>query len=322
MRNIVLAFMLFFISGCSLNQLLLSEEIDKVTVVKYQKYLKQHRAYFKRDNLQFVTRNSKYLFLYHAKKQELGILLKRKNTYTLYNFTKTKNAPLALSPKKKISYKKVLSKFTRLGYKPANLTNLGYSAKVAFRKYKGVKTLLVEIKDYSTLKQKYEKAIRSYQSKDILSIKTHLPKKFIYPYFKKYQNQTQAPEELKQLQQIAAKLHFLDKTLTVEEDLEEEIKEDENIYSPNYDNAKGYDYYLYRAPVNELQRYLTKTNTRFSLTHKQYQALQTHYTKMKEETLFKEGSLEELIAAYKVNNDPKYKKRIMVLMKKTQEENQ
>lgn len=329
MRNIVLAFMLLFLSGCSLNHLLLSEEIDTVNVVKYQKYFKQHRAYFKRDNLQFVARHSKYLFLYRTKKKELGILLRRHNTYTLYNFTNPEKANITLRSKKALSYKKLLKHFSLTGYKPANLKHLGYSSKIALRRYKGVKTLMVEIKDYSTLKQKYEKAIRSYQSKGILSIKTHLPKKFIYPYFKKYQNKTQTPGKLEQLQRIGAKLHFRDKTLIVKEDLEEEVNEeldeedkDENIYIPNSNNAKGYDYYLHKAPVNELKRYLAKINTRFALTYNEYQALQTHYNKRKEKTVFTEGSLEELIAAYKVNKDPKYKKRIMVLMKETQEENQ
>ena len=328
MRNIVLAFMLFFLSGCSLNHLLLSEEVDTVNVVKYQKYFKHHRAYFKRDNLQFVARHSKYLFLYRTKKKELGILLRRHNTYTLYNFINPEKANITLKSKKALSYKKLLKHFSLAGYKPANLSHLGYSSKIALRRYKGVKTLMVEIKDYSTLKQKYEKAIRSYQSKDILSIKTYLPKKFIYPYFKKYQNQTQSPEKLKQLQRIATKLHFRDKTLIIEKDLEEEVNEeidkdeDENIYVPNHDNAKEYDYYLHRAPVNELKGYLAKTNTRFSLTHNEYQALQTHYNKIKAKTVLKDGSLEELIAAYKVNKDPKYKKRIMILMKETQEENQ
>lgn len=321
MRNIVLAFMLFFLSGCSLNQLLLSEEIDKVNVVKYQKYLKQHRAYFKRDNLQFVTRNSKYLFVYHAKKNELGILLRRHNTYTLYNFTNPDKANITLTSKKALPYKKLLKHFALAGYKPANLNHLGYISKVALRKYKGVRTLMVETKDYRQLKQRYEQAIRSYQSKSVMSIKTHLPKKLIYSYFTKYENRAKTPAQRTQLQHIADKLRFQDKNIDIQEEDSSEEVVGEEIYSPNTDNTKGYDYYLHRAPVNELQRYLAKTNTRFSLTHIKYQALQAHFTKIKEESLFNEGSLEELIAAYKVNKDPKYKKRIMVLMKETQEDN-
>ena len=319
MRNIVLAFMLFFLSGCSLNNLLLSEEVDTVNVVKYQKYLKQHRAYFKRDNLQFITRNSKYLFLYHAKKDELGILLRRHNTYMLYNFTNPDKANITLTSKKALPYKKLLKHFALTGYKPANLNHLGYVSKIALRKYKGVRTLMVEIKDYRHLKQRYEKAIRSYQSNSIMSIKTYLPKKLIYPYFTKYENKAKTPTQRKQLQQIADKLRFQDKNIDIQEEELNKEEVGEEIYSPNTNNAKGYDYYLHRAPVNELQRYLAKTNTKFSLTHNEYQALQSHFTKMKEETLLNEGSLEELIEAYKVNKDLKYKKRIMMLMKETQE---
>ena len=318
MRNIVLAFILFFISGCSINQLFLSEEIDKVNVVKYQKYLKYHRAYFKRDNLQFISKKNKYLFLYHTKKQELGILLRRNNTYMLYNFTNTEKANITLTAKKALPYKKLLKHFALAGYKPANLSHLGYTSKIALRRYKGVRTLMVEIKDYRQLKQRYERAIHNYQSKSIMSIKTHLPRKLIYPYFTKYENQAATQAQRIQLQRIADKLRFEDKNIDIQEEdfTDEDLVED--IYSPPTDNTKGYDYYLHRAPVNELQRYLAKDTTRFSLTHLEYTGLQAHLAKMKEEALFNEGSLEELIAAYKVNKDPKYKKRIMTLMKETQ----
>ncbi len=46
--------------------------------------------------------------------------------------------------------------------------------------------------------------------------------------------------------------------------------------------------------------------------------LKRRETSLTEEKLFNQGSLEELIAAYKVNKNPKYKKRIMKLMKETQ----
>ena len=313
MRNILIAFTLIFLSGCSLNRLVLSEEIDKINVVKYQTYLKQHRAYFKRDNLKLISAKDKYLCLYHAEKKELSILLRRKNIYTLYNFTNLESPNMTLSVKEKTSYKKLLRYFSRLGYKPANLTNLGYHSKVAFRRYKGVKTLMVEIKDYSRLKQIYEKAIRTYQSKDIMSIKTRLPKTFIYSYFQTYKAQAKTPEQLKELQYIATKLRFDDKIIeTPEED------EGQDIFSMHNDDEKGYYYYLHRAPVNELKRYLSKSSTKSSLTPSEYQDLSTHLAKMKEENLFTEGSLEELIAAYKVNKDPKYKQRIMALMKETQ----
>jgi len=42
-------------------------------------------------------------------------------------------------------------------------------------------------------------------------------------------------------------------------------------------------------------------------------------TVLKEERLLREGSLEELITAYKTNKDPRYKKRILILMKEVQE---
>ena len=315
MRNTLLAFMLFFFSGCSINQLFLSEEIDKVTVVQYQTYVKQHRAYFERDHLKLITKKDKYLFLYHAQKHELSLLLYSYNTYKLYNFTKPEKPNITLSVKKDMSYKQLLRHFSRMGYKPVNLSHIGYTAKIALRRYKGVKTLMVETKDYSILKQKYKKAIRTYNAKDILSVKTHLPKDLIYPYFESYKNKATTPEQLVQLQKIANKLHFQDEEIIIPDEESEEV-----IYTSYTDTTKGYDYYLYRAPVNELERYLKKSKTKASLTHKEYKALKTHLAEIREEELLNEGSLEELIAAYKVNKDPEYKKRIMVLMKETQEQ--
>ena len=314
MRNLLLALMLFFFNGCAINQLFLSEEIDNVTVVKYQTYFKQHRAYFKRDNLKLVTKHDKYLFLYHAEKHELTLLLHRQNTYKLYNFTKPDEPNITLTHHKKISYKHLLTHFARLGYRPVNLSTVGYTAKIALRKYKGVKTLMVETKDYSTLKQKYKKAIRTYDATTIMSIKTHLPKDLIYPYFETYKTKAITPEQLAQLQKIADKLRFQDK----ESVITDEVPEDEESEKVIFSSSKGYDYYLYRAPVNELERYLEKSKTKASLSQAEYQVLKKHLSAMQEKELLSEGTLEELISAYKVNKEPKYKKRIMTLMKETQ----
>ena len=315
MRNTLLAFMLFFFSGCSINQLFVSEEINKVTVVKYHTYLKHHRAYFKRDNLKLVTKKDKYLFLYHAEKRELALLLHTYDTYRLYNFTNPQKPNITLTLKKDISYRHLLKHFSRVGYKPLNLSHVGYTAKIALRRYKGVKTLMVETKDYTTLKQKYKKAIRTYNAESILSIKTHLPKDLIYPYFEKYKNQATTSEQLSQLQKIANKLRLQDEEIVIPDEEPEEV-----IYSSYSDNTKGYDYYLYRSPVNELERYLAKQKTKTSLSHSEYKGLKIRLAEIREEELLNEGSLEELIAAYKINKDPHYKKRIMVLMKETQEQ--
>ncbi len=309
MRNILLAFMLFFFNGCAINQLFLSEEIDNVTVVKYQTYLKQHRAYFKRDTLKLVTKHDKYLFLYHTEKHELALLLHRQDTYKLYNFTKPDEPNITLTVQKKIRYKHLLTHFSGLGYKPVNLGDVGYTAKIALRKYKGVKTLMVETKDYSTLKQKYEKAIRTYDATNVMSIKTHLPKNLIYPYFENYKAKATTPEQLTQLQKVANKLRFQD---------EESVMPDEELEKVIFTSSKGYDYYLYRAPVNELERYLGKSKTKAALSQPEYKVLNTHLADIQEEELLSEGTLEELISKYKVNKDPKYKKRIMTLMKETQ----
>ncbi len=79
---------------------------------------------------------------------------------------------------------------------------------------------------------------------------------------------------------------------------------------------KPYSYYLKKASYEELNIYLTKGETKNHLTYNQYNQLKD---KLKEEKLLQDGSLEEVITAYKRNKDPRYKTRSLELMKKAQE---
>ena len=76
---------------------------------------------------------------------------------------------------------------------------------------------------------------------------------------------------------------------------------------------------MHDAPLDELSTYISQRATRNSLSYRQYTMLKGRKTFLQEEKLFNEGSLEDLINAYKVNKNPKYKKRIMSLMKEQQE---
>ncbi|GIT98714.1 hypothetical protein [Sulfurovum sp. TSL1] len=294
MRTVVLFFFLVLLSGCSLSRLYVPGEINKVTVVEYTPYMKHHRAYFTRTELETIKEDQKYLYLYDKKKKHLGILLHRKNEYILYNLSKPEQTALTLHTDPKTSYSDVLKSLKRQGFAPVDsLYAVGVIASVAPRRYKGVKTLLVEVQDYSHLQDLYQQAIKRYNADGVKSIQTKLPKQLIYAYYRRYEKRARTRKQLAQLQIIAQKL---------------QIKTREEIYT----------YYLHEAPLDALSAYLSQKETRGSLSARQYTLLKRRKKFLQEEKLFHEGSLEDLIAAYKINKDPKYKKRILSLIKEKQ----
>jgi len=295
MRTVVLFFFFLLLSGCSLESLYVPGEINKVTVVEYTPYMKHHRAYFTRTELEPIKEDQKYLYFYHKKKKDLGLLLHRKNDYILYNLSKPEHPALTLHAGPKTTYSYIVKSFKRRGFAPLDsLTSVGFIAFVAPRRYKGVKTLLVDVQDYSLLQELYKKAIRTYNAIGIKNIQTKLPKQLIYEYYRRYEKRARTQRQLAQLQIIAQKL---------------QIKTQEEIYT----------YYLKDADLDALSEYLSQKETRASLSTRQYRLLKRRKKFLQEEKLFNEGSLEELITAYKKNKDPKYKARIMVLIKEKQE---
>ncbi|UPT77383.1 hypothetical protein MN086_10050 [Sulfurovum sp. XGS-02] len=295
MRTVVLFLFFILLSGCSLNRLYVPGEINKVTVVEYTPYMKHHRAYFTRTELETINEDQKYLYLYDKKNKYLGFLLHRKNEYILYNLSKPEQAALTLHTDPKTNYTHILKRLKRQGFTPVDsLYSVGVIASVAPRRYKGVKTLLVEVQDYSHLQELYKDAIRRYHADGIESIQTKLPKQLIYEYYRRYEKRARTRKQLAQLQIIAQKL---------------QIKTQEEIYT----------YYLYEAPLDTLSAYLSQKETRGALSNHQYSMLKRRKKSLQEEKLFNEGSLEDLIAAYKINKDPNYKKRILLLIKEKQE---
>ncbi len=295
MRTVVLFFFLVLLSGCSLNRLFAPGEINKVTVVEYTPYMKHHRAYFTRTELETIKEDQKYLYLYDKKKKHVGLLLHPKNDYILYNLTKPEQPALTLHVTPKTTYTHVLKTFRRKGFTPVDsLTDVGVIVSVAPRRYKGIKTLLVDVQDYSSLQDLYKKAIRTYNANGIKDIQTKLPKQLVYEYYRRYEKRARTRRQLAQLQIIAQKL---------------QIKTQEEIYT----------YYLKEADQDALTAYLSQKETRSSLSSRQYRLLKKRKKFLQEEKLFNEGSLEDLIAAYKKNKKPKYKERILSLIKEQQE---
>lgn len=363
MHNLVWILMLFFLNSCSFNTLFLSEDINKVFVVKHAPYFKYHRAYFERTPLKPIINKKKYHFLYHSKKQELALLLRNKHQYLLYNFSKPTAPTLSLKIKKGMTRKDALKVFKNKGYVTRNLKSLGYITTISFRRYKDTKTLMFEVKDYHRLKKLYTKAIKNYDAKKVKDVKTLLPKNLIYKKYIYYKKRARTINQLNQLQIIGNKLKFdlkipkkkmiLKKKTTSNKipkkkkevalevnkekskekiELVKEIEEQKKEISPQIIKAvqpkqeavtiipkkvaKGYTYYRHSASYAELHRYLSNGTTKSSGRHDD---LLKHLATLKEQKLLRQGTLEELIAAYKINKNPKYKARILLLMKDKQD---
>ena len=299
MYKVVVFLFLLLLNGCGLNNLFVTDEVNKVTIVKYTPYMKHYRAYFTRTDLKVMKDDKKYLYLYHEEENELGILLHRKDQYILYHLSNPEKQALALNATPKTQYTHVLRKFKRKGFRTIDsLESVGYKASVSLRRYKGVKTLLVEVKDYSRLHGLYKHAIATYDATKIKNIKTTLPQSLIYDDYMHYEKLATTPAQIEQLQIIAKKLK-LEPT---------SIKK----YAP-------YAYYLHESSLDELSAYLSQRYARNTLSYQQYNMLKQRKNVLEEEKLLNEGSLEDLIAAYKINKNPKYKERILTLMKESQD---
>jgi len=334
MQKILLLLFFLLLNGCSLNNLFIGGKIDKITVVKYTPYVKHHRAYFSRAQLKTIKGSKKYLYLYNSKTNDIAILLHRKHQYVLYNMSKPNKHPYTINATSKTKYWQVLKRFKRKGFKIIkSLASVGYTASVSRKRYKGIKTLLVDTQEYSRLQTLYKKAIRTYNAKKIQNIKTRLPKSLIASYYTRYKKRAKTRAQLLQLSTIAKKLKLQVPKIQEKQVEKQKIQiiRKENIQieepaikpivkkiSPPMPSNKPYAYYLKHATLNELSTYISNKTTKNSLSYTQYNMLNRRKVVLEGKRLFKHGSVEELISAYKVNKNPKYKQRIMSLMKAKQ----
>lgn len=362
-QKIILLLLLLLFQGCSFTSLLPEAEVDvnKVVVVNYATYKKFHRAYFTRHDL-IPMHGRKYLYLYKKKNNDLAILLHRKNKYLLYSMSIPYQEPYTMKVTSKTKLSQVLKGFSKHGYQPIHsLANRGYTSSVSYKRYKGLKTILVETKEYSHLQKLYRNAIKSYNARKVRYVKTKLPKQLIRNYYNFYQKRATSRKQMIQLQNIAHKLglpipalpkieegsqKIVKKSISSKKSVKKEIKKKkiaakvlikkENDISVKIKPIKNipvtlpitvtrvkpvsFDFYLNDASIEELTHYMDAKATKTSLSYTQYTQLIAKLDTLKEEKLLHDGTLEELIATYKVNKNPKYKQRIMTLMKEKQEE--
>jgi len=327
MKKILLVLFTVLFSGCSMNELMLWTELNKVTVVKQTPYTKHYRVYFQRDNLKPIRHGKKYLFFYHHKSGDLAILFHPKGYYKLYNITHPSLLPTTIKADRRHGYYYMLKQLKKKGFRLASPSKHGYSVSVSLRRYKGAKTYKVDVIDYRRLISRYKLAIRTYNAKKIRYAKAKLPLNYIRSYYERYKAKASTAKQKEQIQRIGRKLGLY-KTVKKHESEEAIISETiEGNSSPNMSKKTTstvteprniYHYYMYDASYYELQNYLSTSDAKSALSYNQYNALKMRYTKLKEEKLLREGSLEELIAAYKKNKNPKYKAKIMARMKELQ----
>ncbi|MCF6205856.1 MAG: hypothetical protein L3J47_03020 [Sulfurovum sp.] len=149
MKKIMILSVLLLMQGCSLNQLFLGNEIDTVHTVRHTSKVKEYRAYFSRENLKPVLHGKKYLFLSHTKyPHSLWVLLHRKDRFLLYNMTASRQSPKIFTH---TSVKKLLRKLVKNGYRQVpHPQKIGFVVHTGLRKYKGIKTIMIEVKRYTS----------------------------------------------------------------------------------------------------------------------------------------------------------------------------
>ena len=320
MQKILLILFIFLISGCSIDGLIVWGEINKVQIVKQNTYIKHYRAYFQRTHLQSIRHGKKYLYFYNKKTRDLAILLHPKNKYMLYSFSHP-NTVIKIHSDRKHGYYHMIKVLKRKGYRITSPHAVGYTAKVSLRRYKKVKTLLVEVRNYQHLQDVYKKAIKTYNAGKIKNIKTRLPKVLIESYYKTYKVRASTQEHINQLNIIARKLHLQQSASRKKEIIQKKNTPSQTSIDTKENTTKElYNYYLNRASYYELNNFLFTSKAKSVLSYTQYHTLKRKHSQLQEEDLLQNGSLEELITAYKKNQNQKYKSKIMQRIKEIRKE--
>ena len=311
-RVVVSVFLLLF-GGCSLESLSALNEVDRVELVHRNASMKLYRAYFVRTKLNSVRGHRKYLFFYNSRREELAILLHPGRRYKLYSITRPHRVIVTAGADKRRGYRHIVGILSRKGYHRVSLSKVGFTSRTALRKYKGFKTLMVEVRDYRRLLHRYRKAIRSYDASLLAREKGKLPPALIMPYLHRYEKMAGTPERRAEIALIGSRLKAggarVETAALPSPETERVEKRTDAIYRHYRDDAS----------YEELESYLSGEESKYALSYKERKVLQARRKSLRGEWLLKHGSLEELISAYKSNGDPRYKARIMILMKRAQE---
>jgi len=314
-KKVLLISFLLILNGCTLDSMLSIGEIDKVQLVKRNASVSHYRAYFERTQLKPIVRHKKYLFFYNKKKKDLAILLYKYHTYTLYSLYHP-HQKIQISASGSGRYSKVRRILRKKGYRLTSPKRVAAIVDVARRRFKGHKTLRVEVKNYQALQKKAIRAIRSYDATILASNKIALPKSLISHLYNQYKIKATTPKERSAIESISINLHLnrpkVEPIVNLEENLTEEVP-DKVMQS-----ELTFNHYMKVASLDELSTFMKEENTQNLLSYTQYKQLKHRLSTLQNEKLLREGSLEALISAFKVNHDPRFKERILTLVKEVQ----
>jgi len=343
-------FLLFTItlmlSGCSMDTLMALTEVNKTKVVKKSTYVKHYKAYFTRNNLLPVENKKTYLYFYNKKEKDLSLLMHRSDRYILHSLYHPEKSAFTLGSHSYTKLKTIEERLLSLGYRRISLNKIGATSKASETTYKEIKTLLVEVKDYSQLQKVYKRAISNYDTRKVRKIKTILPKVLISHYYKTYLKKAKKQKQIDSIKYIGDKLRLDTSSLPArsissnekppvkkkkkkkkvkavekkheEKNLEVEIIKVDRVIKKKAPAPKPYTYYLNSASSGELKNYLNQSESK-RLTAGERNMLKAKLVKFKDDKILKNGSLEDIISAYKTNNDPRFKNKIIILMKEAQE---
>jgi hypothetical protein len=300
----------FFTSGCgNLSNFFSHREVNKVHVISYGKEVKRYRGYFTRTELYRFPSGKRTLFLYHPKRKEIALLLHRKDGFYLHPFRADKTVAHRYAPKTRASVRKALRHFAKMGYRPlSDPKKEGFIVKTGLRRYKGHKTVMVEVEDYSVLKKHYIEALRHPKSSKLRKLPS-IPASLIKQEIKRaYKNAK--PEEKDAIADLARRLGIV---LPGQKEHPTEKKPNAGT-----NNGKSFDYYLQNASEKELRAYLRRSKEEGTLDEVSYRTLEQRLHQLEYKNLLKYGTIDELIEAYRTHKDPRIKKRIMQLLEREQ----
>ena len=306
MKKLILFLFLFLFNGCSVNNLMTWIKLDRVEQVSHNAYMTHYRAYFQRDELRTIRHGKKYLFFYNKKKGDLAILLRDKQHYKLYSITHPSPLNTYLPSDRKHGYYATIKALKKRGYRLASPSTYGFTYSVQAQRYKGVRTYRVDVKDYRKLISLYKKAIRNYNAKYVRHIRTKLPSHFIRSYYNRYKAKANSAKKRAQLRIIAQKLGWV----------KPERKEAKRKQPSEQETKQTSEAQNELQEVDTPQETPQKPETKEPRTNPK--KTQTASLKKKEESLLENGSLEELITAYKQNGSPEYKAKILARIKELQ----
>jgi len=334
MIKVFLIVTMFLFSGCSFDSLIALTQVDKVQMVKKNSSMKHYRAYFTRADLKSITRGKKYLFFYNKRKKDLAILLRKKNNYTLYSIFHAHKVVSRIRGSRKTRYWHIRKALRKQGYRPTSPEKVGATVSVTYKRYKGIKTLRIDVRDYRLLQSKYRRALRTYNTRYVRGVRTSLPKRLIAYEYRRAKSRARTAKQKRACRILGERLHFLQtrKTKSKKKEVVKEVKvtpvEEEAPVEDEVDDVEvievpappveDFNFYLHKASYKKLNHYLQTTEAKNELTYSQYKQLSKRNATLKEQDLLKNGSLETLIKAYKQNKKPAFKRRIMVLMKEAQ----